>query len=85
MKNTKEVSNVLIALNSSDNLMGKYPDLTKTELFAFEGTSDDFFHETNNYYAMRAIETYGSAIRDNSLSQLVAIGRRIELEGLEEE
>jgi hypothetical protein len=30
------------------------------------------------YYAARAVECYGSACRDNTFDQLVAIGKRIE-------
>jgi len=33
------------------------------------------------YYAARAVECYGSAVRDNTYEQLVSIGKRIEREG----
>lgn len=31
------------------------------------------------YYAKRAIEEYGNALRDNSIGELVEIGKRVEL------
>lgn len=44
-------------------------------------TSDELDYCKTLYYAARAVETYGSALRDNSFEELVAIGKRIEKEG----
>lgn len=44
-------------------------------------TSDELDYCKTLYYAAYAIENYGSALRDNSFQDLVAIGRRIETDG----
>lgn len=54
--------------------------MTKSELFRFQGTSDDLEQDSPDYFAMRAIETHGSALRDNSYAEFVVIGKRDEIE-----
>jgi hypothetical protein len=52
--------------------------MTKKELFLYQGDSDDFEQDSDDYFAMRAIEIHGWALRDNSYAELVAIGKREE-------
>jgi hypothetical protein len=50
--------------------------MTKTELFMYRGNAEDFEPESDDYFAMRAIEIHGWALRDNNYAQLVVIGKR---------
>lgn len=43
-------------------------------------TSDEFDYGTDLYFAARAVEKHGSALRDNTFEQLVAIGKAMEKE-----
>lgn len=69
-------------LKDSEQFLG-INKLTKRELFKYQGVSDDFPEGSDNYYAMRAIEVCGSAIRDNTLNELIAIGKDIEENGID--
>jgi hypothetical protein len=53
-------------------------DVTLADLWAHTGDAEDFPEDSDAYFAMRAIEIHGSALRDNSLAELVAIGKRDE-------
>lgn len=55
--------------------------MDKMDIIEFQGTSDDLIEDSPAYFAMRAWETQGDAIRDNSFEQWVAIGKRVESEG----
>ncbi len=52
--------------------------MTKAQLFSFEGSADDMSEGSDDYFAIRAIESYGMAVRDNSINELISIGRNIE-------
>jgi hypothetical protein len=52
--------------------------ITLADLWAHTGDAEDFPEDSDAYFAMRAIEIHGSALRDNSLAELVAIGKRDE-------
>ncbi len=54
--------------------------MTKREIMAFKGTADDLEYGSDDYFAMLAYDNHGSAVRDNSKAELVAIGRSIEEE-----
>lgn len=45
--------------------------------FANKHNSEDLEYETDNYFAVLAIEYHGLAVRDNSKSELIAIGKGI--------
>jgi hypothetical protein len=51
---------------------------SKTDLWLFQGTSENFVYGSPEYYAMLAIEEYSTAVRDNTLDQLAAIGKELE-------
>jgi hypothetical protein len=55
-------------------------DWSKLQLWTHNGTYEDFPEGSNNYYAMLAVDTHGSACRDNSLTELISIGKGIEEE-----
>jgi hypothetical protein len=55
--------------------------MTKSEIIKFEGSSEDLLQDSDDYFAMRAYETQGDAIRDNPYQEWVAIGKRIKSEG----
>ena len=50
------------------------------ENFQKDLTSDDMAEGSSMYYAMYAFEMHGSATRDNSLEELVSIGKTLESE-----
>lgn len=55
-------------------------NITKLDLFAYSNAYEDFEEGTERYYAQWAIDEYGSACRDNSVKELIAIGKRLEQE-----
>lgn len=49
-------------------------------LWTHTGTYEDFPEGSERYYAQWAIDEYDSAVRDNSLAELISIGQRLESE-----
>lgn len=52
--------------------------MTIKEIIEFKGTSDDLDDSSDDYYAMRAWENLGCAIRDNTYLEWVSIGKAVE-------
>lgn len=53
-------------------------DFTKRELFEDTKGYESLTEGTPRYFAQLAVDWHGSAVRDNSLSELVAIGTELE-------
>ena len=55
-------------------------NLTDKEKFqiAWTESSEDVSYCKTLYYACQAVEYYGSAVRDNSFKDLVALGKEVE-------
>jgi hypothetical protein len=62
------------------NKKHKLKNLTDREKLKIAWTSDseNLHYCKTLYYAAQAVEYHGSAVRDNSFSDLVAIGKEIE-------
>lgn len=52
--------------------------MTRRELEALNKTAEDFEPDTDAYYAQTAIDYHGSAVRNNTFGELVAIGKEID-------
>lgn len=52
--------------------------INKLELFNYVGTYEDFPEGTDRYFAQLAVDHHGSAVRDNSTAELIAIGKGLE-------
>jgi hypothetical protein len=67
-------------LNEFIDQASKFEGFSKCDL---TDVAHDFWltrNGSNNYYAMLAVDTHGSACRDNSLTELISIGKGIEEE-----
>lgn len=49
--------------------------MTKLELFNYEGSYSDFQFGSDRYYAQLAVDNNGMAVRDNTISELIEIGK----------
>jgi hypothetical protein len=58
-----------------------FSKFTREELNSYEGSYEDFQEGCNRYFAQLAVDHHGSAVRDNSISELIAIGKSLESEG----
>lgn len=58
--------------------------MTKLELFTYQGSYEDFLEGSDRYYAQLAVDHHGSAVRDNTIDELIAIGKALDKE-IEEE
>jgi hypothetical protein len=56
--------------------------MTKQDLFSYYGGYEDFEDGSDRYYAQLAVDYHGSAVRDNTINELVVIGRELELSDL---
>lgn len=61
-----------------------HPLVNKQAVITYQGSSEDFPEGSDSYYALVAWETQGSAIRDNTFAQWIAIGKRVENESEQE-
>jgi len=57
-----------------------FSEFTREELDSYEGGYEDFLAGCNRYYAQLAVDYHGSDVRDNSISELIAIGKSLESE-----
>lgn len=46
----------------------------RDDLFNYTGSYEDFREGSDRYYAQLAVDYHGSAVRDNCIAQLIAIG-----------
>lgn len=53
----------------------------RDDLFNYTGSYEDFPEGSNRYYAQLAVDYHGSAVRDNCISQLIAIGNALDKAG----
>jgi hypothetical protein len=60
--------------------------LTKAEIFDYRSAEDINFEKSKRlYYAKVAYDHYGLAIRDNTISEIISLGKNIENNGIPEE
>jgi hypothetical protein len=53
-------------------------DFSKVDLFSYTGSYEDFKEGSDRYYAQLAVDHHGSAVRDNSIAELISIGQELE-------
>lgn len=58
--------------------------MTKFELFTYQGSYEDFPEHSDRYYAQLAVDHHGAGVRDNTINELIAIGKALEHETEEE-
>ena len=58
-----------------------FSEFTREELDSYESGYEDFQEGCNRYYAQLAVDCHGSAVRDNSISELISLGKSLDSEG----
>ncbi len=53
---------------------------TKKELFEYDGSYEDFKEGSDRYFAQQCVDYHGSSVRDNSIEEIISIGKKLEQE-----
>lgn len=78
IKTFTAVKNFYYARNYQQESMNNVTVKSKADLFNYEGSPFDFPLGSDRYYAQLAVDAHGLEIRDNSINEIIEIGKAID-------